>query len=57
MDKKYKKIYSKKIYLTLISKGHELLWVEKNRNKRWLDVFVFTQTSELLYDLTLLTNN
>lgn len=48
----YKKIYSKKVSLQLIINGHELLWTEPNRNKKWLSVFVFKTTSSLLNDLT-----
>ena len=48
----YKKIYSKKVSLQLIIKGHELLWTEPNRDKKWLSVFVFKLDDSLLSDLT-----
>lgn len=52
---RYKKIYSKKVYLELKIKHHKLLWLEPNRNKKWLDVFVFMETDNLLNDLTNIT--
>lgn len=53
---KYKKIYSKKIFLELIAKGHELLWIEPNRNKKWLSVFIFKLDETFLKDLTDITS-
>ena len=52
---KYKKIYSKKIFLELIIKGGELLWTEPNKNKTWLSVFVFKCDDNLLKNLTEIT--
>lgn len=49
---RYKKIYSKRVFLKLVSNGHELMWIERNRNKKWLSVFVFRETNELLNDLS-----
>lgn len=53
---KYKKIYSKKVFLELVIKGHELLWIEPNKNNKWLSVFVFKTDDTLLSDLTEITN-
>lgn len=52
----YKKIYSKKVFLELIAQGHELLWIESNRNKKWLSVFVFKLDETFLKDLTDITS-
>lgn len=52
---KYKKIYSKKVFLELVTKGHELLWTEPNKNNKWLSVFVFRLDDTLLKDLTEIT--
>ena len=49
---RYKKIYSKRVFLKLVSNGHELMWIERNRNKKWLSVFVFRESNELLNDLS-----
>lgn len=51
----YKKIYSKKVFLELIVKGHELLWTEPNKNRPWLSVFVIRIDDTLLKDLTTIT--
>lgn len=52
----YKKIYSKKVFLELVTKGHTLLWIEPNKNNKWLSVFVFKLDETLLQDLTEITN-
>lgn len=52
----YKKIYSKKVFLELIIRGHELLWTEQNKNKKWLSVFIFKVDDTLLNDLTEITS-
>jgi len=54
-DVKYKKIYSKKIFLELILRCHERLWTEPNRNKKWLNVFVFKMDETLLIHLSEIT--
>lgn len=53
---KYKKIYSKKVFLELVAKGHHLLWTEPNRNKKWLSVFVLQMDDTLMNDLTEISN-
>lgn len=53
----YKKIYSKRVFLELVIKGHSLLWTEPNKKKKWLSVFVFKLDDSLLNDLTNITNN
>ncbi|HII4500022.1 TPA: DUF5659 domain-containing protein [Clostridium perfringens] len=50
-----KVIFSKRIALELISRGYNLLYTEPNRAKKWLVVFVFEETDELLEELTNLT--
>lgn len=52
----YKKIYSKKVFLELITRGHSLLWTEPNKNNKWLSVFVFKIDDTLLKDLTEITS-
>lgn len=53
---KYKKIYSKKVFLELVTRGHSLLWTEPNKNNKWLSVFVFKIDDTLLKDLTEITS-
>lgn len=52
----YKKIYSKKVFTQLLTKGHPLLWIEPNKNNERLSVFVFELSDNLLKDLTEITN-
>jgi len=53
---KIKKIFSKKIAMELVVKGHELLHTEQNFKYKNLSVFVFEETSKLLTDLTEITS-
>ena len=57
MDKvEYKKIFSKRVFLQLVIKGHLLLWTEQNRKVKWLSVFVFKIDDTILADLTEITD-
>lgn len=54
---KIKKIYSKRVFEELMSyKRHKFLNTQDNLKYNWLKVFVFEETSELLYDLSVITN-
>ncbi|WP_185750684.1 hypothetical protein [Clostridium sp. KNHs214] len=54
---KIKKIFKREIALELIQMGHTLVYTEPNRDKRDFSVFCFMETTELLRDLTRLTNH
>lgn len=49
------KIFNKKVAYELISRGHNLVAMEKNYKKKWLNVYVFQTTDKLLEDLTAIT--
>lgn len=49
------KIFNKKVAYKLISRGHNLLSMEKNYKKKWLNVYVFQTTDKFLEDLTSIT--
>ena len=47
-----KRIFNKPTAYELINRGHDLVRTENNHKKKWMKVFVFQQTDELLEDLT-----
>lgn len=49
------KIFTKKVAYQLISRGHNLIAMEKNYKKKWLNVYVFQTTDSFLEDLTTIT--
>ena len=49
------KIFNKKVAYGLISKGHNLIAMEKNYKNKWLNVYIFQTTNKLLEDLTAIT--
>ena len=46
------KIFNKKVAYELISRGHNLVAMEKNYKNKWLNVYIFQTTNKLLDDLT-----
>lgn len=53
---KIKKIFSKQIAIQLMVGGFNLVFTEENRLKKWLTVFCFEETPELLEELTNINN-
>lgn len=51
-----KKIFSKQIAIKLMVGGFNLVFTEENRLKKWLTVFCFEETPELLEELTKINN-
>ncbi|MFR5642719.1 MAG: DUF5659 domain-containing protein [Clostridium paraputrificum] len=49
------KIFNKKVAYELISRGHNLVAMEKNYKNKWLNVYIFQTTNKLLDDLTSIT--
>lgn len=49
------KIFTKKVAYQLISRGHNLIGMEKNYKKKWLNVYVFQTTDSFLEDLSAIT--
>lgn len=49
------KIFNKKVAYELISRGHNLIAMEKNYKNKWLNVYIFQTTDKLLEDLTAIT--
>lgn len=49
------KIFNKKVAYELISRGHNLVAMEKNYKNKWLNVYIFQTTDKLLEDLTSIT--
>lgn len=49
------KIFTKKVAYQLISRGHNLIAMEKNYKKKWLNVYIFQRTDSFLDDLTAIT--
>ena len=49
------KIFTKTVAYKLISRGHNLIAMEKNYKKKWLNVYVFQTTDSFLEDLTTIT--
>ena len=49
------KIFTKKVAYQLISRGHNLIAMEKNYKKKWLNVYIFQTTDSFLEDLTTIT--
>lgn len=49
------KIFNKKVAYELISRGHNLIAMEKNYKNKWLNVYIFQTTDKLLEDLTSIT--
>lgn len=47
-----KKIFSKKVAYELIQKGFNIVDMETNLKHKWLKVFVFEESQELLQELT-----
>ena len=51
------KVFKRESALKLIAKGNNLIYTEPNRNKNWLVVFCFEDTTKLRQDFTNLSNN
>ena len=49
------KIFTKKVAYQLVSRGHNLIGMEKNYKKKWLNVYVFQTTDSFLEDLSAIT--
>lgn len=49
------KIFNKKVAYQLISRGHNLITMEKNYKNKWMNVYIFQTTNKFLEDLTTIT--